>query len=125
MSLEPVKRRRRSPWEHLMEASKFAEIGSSARRFAVVVAMAVAALQDDGRLTLGKVQSGGVNSSLAITDANNFHHVAVTKSGSSVVFYVDGIAEQGAPYNPGFSFSTAVAIGARGDDLSGSLLGWI
>src|SRR5438094_509363 len=45
MSLEPVKRKRRSPWEHLMEASKFAEIGSSARRFAVVVAMAVAALQ--------------------------------------------------------------------------------
>ena len=49
-----------------------------------------------------------------LTDTN-FHHVAVTKSGSTVVFYVDGVAYPVAAYNPGFTFTTPAAIGALGE----------
>jgi hypothetical protein len=80
---------------------------------------------NDGRLVLTKVGVGGVYSSaLRITDTN-FHHVAVTKIGSSVTFYVDGVAEVAAPYDPGFVFNTPVAIGARGTDMAASFLGTI
>jgi len=56
-------------------------------------------------------RSGGTT----ITDNTNFHHVAVTKSGSTVIFYVDGVASAPIFYNPGFSFTSVVAIGAVGD----------
>ena len=62
-----------------------------------------------------------VSSSVSITDTN-LHHVAVTKVGSTVVFYVDGVAYPAAAYNPGFTFSTAAAIGARGDTFDDSFL---
>jgi Concanavalin A-like lectin/glucanases superfamily len=55
-----------------------------------------------------------------ITDTN-LHHVAVAKSGSGVVFYVDGV---GYPFPvPAFSvtfqFTTSAAIGVRSDLLNG------
>jgi hypothetical protein len=82
-------------------------------------------LRDEGRLFLSKVGVSGVFSDpLRVTDTN-FHHVAVTKSGSTVVFYVDGIAGPAPAYDPGFTFTTNVAIGVRGDDLSESFPGLI
>src|SRR5207249_698069 len=50
------------------------------------------ALLDDGRATMGKVGISGVNSSRAIRDTN-WHHLAVTKSSGSVIFYIDGVGE--------------------------------
>ncbi len=81
--------------------------------------------RNDGTLLLTKVGVGGVYSSdLRITDTQ-FHHVAVTKDGSSVTFYVDGVGETAEPYDPGFVFDTPVAIGARGTDIAHSFFGLI
>ena len=70
----------------------------------------------DGQLFLSKVQVSNVASgaSFRVTDTN-LHHVAVTKSGSSVFFYIDGTASSEASYDPGFAFTTNLSIGARLD----------
>ncbi len=81
-------------------------------------------LDPTGVPTLTKVGVTDVKPSVTITDTN-FHHVAVTKSGSTVVFYVDGTAYTASAYNPGFTFTTSVAIGARGDNLDNSFYGVI
>ena len=81
------------------------------------------AVWDDGQLVLTKIGYDGVESTQRITDTN-YHHVAVTKDGSAVSFYVDGNAEVAAPYDPGFVFiNGGFAIGARGADFVGSFLG--
>src|SRR5260370_415031 len=64
-------------------------------------------------------------STLAITDTNTFHHLAVTKAGTNVIFYLDGIAQTATPYDPGFEWNGAFAIGARGGDSGGSFQGCI
>src|SRR5262249_48866757 len=53
----------------------------------------------------------------------NLHHLAVTKSGTNLVFYLDGVAYPGAPYGTTYTFSTPAAIGARGDNFAASFLG--
>ena len=73
---------------------------------------------------LGKLGISGVNPSATIGDTN-LHHLAVTKSGSMVVFYIDGVGYSAVAYDPGFSFSTIAAIGQRGDNLDNSFLGAI
>src|SRR5437867_10320098 len=60
---------------------------------------------NDGRLLLSKVGESGINSTLSVTDTN-WHHVAVTKAGNSVAFYVDGVAESTPAYDPGFVFTS-------------------
>ena len=82
-------------------------------------------LSDDGRLILTKVGYSYVASTMAVTDTNNFHHVAVTKTGSTVAFYLDGVAESVGAYDPGFVFNGPAAIGARGGDFVGSFFGAI
>ncbi len=82
-------------------------------------------LANDGRLFLTKVGVSAVYSSFALTDTLQFHHVAVTKSGSNVVFYLDGVANSVAPYDPGFTFSDPVCIGAATANLYACFLGWI
>ncbi len=82
-------------------------------------------LWDDGRLLLSKIGVSGVFSTTVITDTNTFHHVAVTKSGANVFFYVDGVAESVGPYDPGFVFNGPMAIGARGGDYGTSFFGSI
>ncbi len=75
-------------------------------------------MRSDGRLFLTKIDVSGVTNSIAVTDTN-WHHVAVTKGGANVVFYVDGVASPSPPYNPGFAFFSGVfAVGARGDLFS-------
>ncbi len=80
-------------------------------------------LHSDGRLLLTKMYASEVASSLLRVTDTNLHHVAVTKSGSTVVFYVDGVAEAAAAYDPGFSFTTPAAIGAEGGTLAGNFYG--
>jgi hypothetical protein len=79
---------------------------------------------DNGQLVLTKIGDSGVVSLQAITDTN-FHHVAVTKNGSTVYFYLDGNPEQVADYDPGFVFGGPFAVGTRGGDFVGSLLGLV
>ncbi len=61
---------------------------------------------------------------MAITNTS-WHHLAVTKSGSTVIFYVDGIGYPAPAYNPTFTFTTSAAIGGRADNLDNSFLGAI
>ncbi|MFO1019168.1 MAG: LamG-like jellyroll fold domain-containing protein [Planctomycetales bacterium] len=80
-------------------------------------------INDDGTLLLSAVGISSVSSTnLKITDTG-FHHVAITKSGASVIVYVDGVAETLAPYQTFFSFFTNPAIGARADNGTGSFNG--
>jgi len=82
-------------------------------------------LWDDGRPFLTKVGYDNTSPTFAITDTNSFHHVAVTKSGSAVTFYLDGVAQVVGPYNSTFEFGGPAAIGARGGDYAASFLGSI
>jgi hypothetical protein len=54
-------------------------------------------MDPSGHPTLSKVGINEVKPSVTITDTS-FHHVAVTKSGSTVAFYVDGVAYSVAAY---------------------------
>jgi len=74
-----------------------------------------------------RIAKAAVNSqfsTLRVTDTN-FHHVAVSKNNSAVVFYVDGVANPVSAYGSIFTFTTSAAIGARGDDLNNSFYGII
>jgi hypothetical protein len=62
-----------------------------------------------GQLFLTEVGTSHVCSTAAISDTN-WHHVAVTKSGSTVIFYLDGVAGAPQTYNPLFSFTTNTVI---------------
>lgn len=76
---------------------------------------------DDCRLFFSKLGVNAVDSGgLTVTDLN-FHHVAVTKSGPTVIFYVDGIATTAPDYDPGFVFTTGAAIGSGTVFLNGFL----
>src|SRR5262249_15750934 len=81
-------------------------------------------LDPSGQLFLSRIGTDKVTSNSGITDTN-FHHVAVTKSGTNVVFFLDGASFPAAPYLTTFAFTTSAAIGARGDDFRNSFLGCI
>jgi hypothetical protein len=80
---------------------------------------------DDGRLFLSRIDLDNVTLNTGVTDTNNFHHVAVTKSNTTVVFYIDGVAFPAPPYNTIYTFTTQAAVGARGDTLDDGFLGII
>lgn len=69
------------------------------------------------RIGLSNIGVAGIISpAMPVTDTN-FHHVAVTKTGNQVVFYVDGVASGPFTFNQTFDFTTNAAIGARGDNI--------
>ena len=59
----------------------------------------------------------GAFSTAGVTDTN-WHHVAVTTSGGTVVFYVDGVPYPYGNYNPTYQFTTSAAISGRADNLN-------
>jgi hypothetical protein len=59
-----------------------------------------------------------------ITDTN-FHHVALTKAGGTVVFYLDGVAYPVPNYSGTFIFTSSIGIGYRPDNGDNSFLGTI
>lgn len=67
----------------------------------------------NSQLAFGKSQAGEVVSGAVVADTN-WHHVAVTKAGNTVTFYVDGVAYPAAsPYNFGaFTFTAPGYVGA-------------
>jgi hypothetical protein len=71
---------------------------------------------------LGEVGVSAVFSTNRVTDTN-WHHVAVTKTGNGVVFYIDGVADSAPAYGPVFTFGTPVGIGSRGDNQANCLFG--
>jgi hypothetical protein len=82
-------------------------------------------LDPTGQPELTKIGISAVGAGTTITDTN-FHHLAVTKTGTTVVFYVDGVAYPAAAYDPGFVFSAPAAIGAKGDSgYDNSFLGTV
>jgi hypothetical protein len=72
--------------------------------------------QSTNRLGLTKIGTSAVYSTTATISDTNFHHVAVTKLGNQITFYVDGVADTPITYNTTFTFGTNAAIGARGDN---------
>ena len=82
-------------------------------------------IYDDGSIFLTRVGIDALTIPNLITNTN-WHHVALTKAGTNVVFYLDGVSYPApSPYTSVFNFDTDVAIGARGDNLAGSFLGSI
>ncbi len=79
----------------------------------------------DGRLYLDSLDISEVAVSAGLTDTSNFHHVAVTKSGTVVIFYLDGAALATNVFTNSFTFNTSLAIGARGDNLNNNFFGAI
>ena len=67
-------------------------------------------LWDYGQLYLTKAGVDSVSGTTSITDTN-IHHVAVTKNGSTIIFYVDGVGYPPVVYNTVFSFTTSAGIG--------------
>src|SRR5206468_3176510 len=81
-------------------------------------------MNDNGTIYLSQAGSSSVSPSTAITDTN-FHHVAVTKTGSTVVFYFDGAAYAVPAYGPTFTFSSSAMIGVFPANLAESFFGTI
>lgn len=82
-------------------------------------------IHNNGNLCLTKLTWDVTAVPTGIQDTN-FHHVAVTKSGTSLVFYLDGVAyPDPTPYYSTFAFFTPASIGMRGDDQTASFLGII
>jgi len=75
-------------------------------------------LYANGSLGLSKVGYHGISAACKITDGN-YHHVAVTKSGSKVVFYLDGKPDE-TEFDDRFQFGNGMAVGAR-PDVSGPM----
>jgi hypothetical protein len=63
-----------------------------------------------GELVLTHNGFSSVGSGFVIADTN-WHHVAVTKSGSNVVFYLDGVASTPKSYGPVFTFESTFFVG--------------
>ncbi len=81
-------------------------------------------IYNSGALFLTRVDIDNVTINTTLTDTN-FHHVAVTKSGTTVVFYIDGIAYPAPAYSTSYSFGTPAAIGLRADTLDSAFVGSI
>jgi len=79
---------------------------------------------DDGRLFLTRVWIDNVTCEAAIFDMGE-HHVAVTKSGAEVVFYLDGQAHPAPAYPAEFTFESEVTIGSLSDSLTQCFIGMI
>jgi Concanavalin A-like lectin/glucanases superfamily len=77
-----------------------------------------------GEVYLTKTGIDHTTASFRVTDSR-FHHLAVTKQGAKVVFYLDGEAHPAPDYDPGFAFNTYLAVGARGDNFDGTFKGTI
>jgi hypothetical protein len=81
-------------------------------------------IHPNGHLFLSKVDINNVDSDCEVNN-DAFHHVAVTKRGRRIVFYLDGVAYPAADYDPGFEFGTDAAVGARADTLDCAFFGVI
>ena len=77
------------------------------------------ALESTGQLSFGKVGVSKVSSTAKVADTL-WHHVAVTRQGANVNFYVDGNPAGSANYDATFTFTTPFAIGSLGTTFEGA-----
>jgi hypothetical protein len=76
-------------------------------------------MHSDGAISLTKIDVDDVNDDAygaKVTDTN-WHHVAVTKAGAAVSFYIDGVGYPSVTYNSTFQFTSPAGIGVRGDNV--------
>ena len=83
-------------------------------------------LTHNGRIFFSLIDLDGVEATNRITDTE-WHHLAVTRSRDTVIFYVDGLpaSEPISIRNWVFKFDTSVSVGSRGDGRGNSLYGMI
>lgn len=81
-------------------------------------------LTADGKLNFDKLGDAVAQLGPSITDTK-FHHVALTKTGGEVIFYLDGTAYPVPSYTGTFTFTTYIGIGYRPDNQDNSFLGTI
>jgi len=77
-------------------------------------------MHTDGAISLTKIDVDDVNDDTygaRVTDTN-WHHVAVSKAGTLVTFYIDGVAYPAVTYNSTFQFTSPAGIGVRGDNIN-------
>ena len=80
-------------------------------------------LLNNGRVYLAQVDgdiSKSTSPTFLLTD-DEWHHLAVTKDGRTVVFYLDGTPYKSNGLDVTFASNTPLAIGSRGDNLSGGV----
>ena len=82
------------------------------------------AIYPDGTPFLTQADVSHVSATTGVTDTN-WHHLAVTTTGGTVVFYIDGVAYPAGTYNPSYQFTTPAAIGARGDNAANGFVGQV
>lgn len=102
---------KRSSTEQVSRVTPFfaSIIGGGANHFSL-------AMYPNGQLLLSKVGSVSADSSAVVSDTL-WHQVSVTKSGSTVNFYLDGQSMGARSLNAFFSFETPLAIGALGQSI--------
>ncbi len=76
-------------------------------------------LDQNGTPTLCQIGGSTTQPTVAIT-STNFHHLAVTKSGSTVVLYIYCGGYAAPALTCTFTFTTSAAIGGRADNLDNS-----
>lgn len=79
-------------------------------------------LLGNGALSFGRTDHSRVDSAPVVTDLN-WHHVAVTKKGTTVTFYVDGTPAGSHEFDPGFLYTTPFGIGAIAPTGRNALVG--
>jgi alpha-tubulin suppressor-like RCC1 family protein len=81
-------------------------------------------IANTGLLFLTRVGIDNVSVNPSLTDTN-FHHVAVTKNGTTVIFYIDGVVYPAPVYGDTFAFSSPAGIGNTADTLTSGFFGSI
>ncbi len=81
-------------------------------------------MNSEGQLVLSELGDPAFASGPSITDTN-WHHVALTMTNGTVIFYLDGVASAPSTYNVTFTFTGGPAIGFRPDNKDNSFYGAI
>ena len=81
-------------------------------------------LNSSGHPLLSKIGFDGLIPSIVVS-GTNWHHMAITKTGTTVVFYVDGVAYPASAYGSTFEWGNPLALGSRGGDYNNTFHGQI
>lgn len=100
-------------WIKRADASQVSQGSPAAGLFGGGAGSYALSMLPNGQLILGKVALSNVYSTATVKDTN-WHHVAVTRDGVNVSFYIDGATAGTATYAPAFEFNTPFAIGSLG-----------
>lgn len=102
---------------------KRATVGSSQGLFAKGARSYQVYLDATNKLVLRQTSVGEIaRTTVALTDTASFHHIAVTKSGSAVKLYIDGVDRTGPVVNRTIANSAdAVLIGQGTGFFNGTL----